>query len=74
MLQLSQLVEDLKRVMASYYYNEYKTGKRSLGDIADRINISISELIDIYGGMELPLIVGNVEDYEMELKELEKVL
>lgn len=66
--------EDLKRIMASYYYNDYKHGDRGLADIADKINISVYELIDIYGDMELPLIVGDINDYENELHELEKVL
>ena len=64
--------DDIKKLMSLYYYNAYKNGERSLEDIANRINISIYELVDIYGDMDLPLIVGNVTDYENELKALEK--
>ena len=64
--------DDIKKLMSLYYYNAYKNGERSLEDIANRINISIYELVDIYGDMDLPLIVGNVIDYENELKALEK--
>ena len=65
--------DDIKKLMSLYYYNAYKNGERSLEDIANRINISIYELVDIYGDMDLPLIVGDVADYENELKVLEKV-
>ncbi len=66
--------EDIKMLMALYYYNAYKNGENSLEIIADKINVSIYELVDIYGNMGLPLIVGNVDDYEKELSVLEKVL
>lgn len=66
--------DDLKRMMASYYYNDYKTGKRSLSNIAEKLDISIYNLVDIYGAMELPLIVGDVNDYKSELQELETIL
>jgi hypothetical protein len=66
--------EDLKRIVSFYYYNDYKIGKRSIGDIAEKMDISIYELIDIYGDMELPLIVGDTKDYDSELQELEAIL
>ena len=67
-------VDDMKMLMALYYYNAYRKSERSLEDIADRICISVYELVDIYGKMDLPLIIGNVDDYEDELKELERAL
>jgi hypothetical protein len=66
--------DDLKRVMSSYYYNDYRTGKRSLSNIAEKIGISVYELVDVYGAMEVPLIVGDVNDYIAELQELETIL
>ena len=63
---------DIKKLMALYYYDTYKNGERSLEDIANKTNMSIYELVKIYGDMDLPLIVGNVDEYENELKVLEK--
>ena len=63
---------DIKKLMALYYYDAYKNGERSLEDIANKTNMSIYELVKIYGDMDLPLIVGNVDEYENELKVLEK--
>lgn len=66
--------DDVKKLMALYYYSDYKNGERGLEDIANKINVSIYELVDIYGDMDLPLIVGNVDDYENELNVLDKIL
>lgn len=65
--------DDIQILMALYYYNTYTKGKTSMEDIADKIGISIYELVAIYGQMDLPLIIGNVDDYENELKVLENV-
>lgn len=65
-------LDDIKKFMALYYYFNYKNGDQSLEDIASKMSMSIYELVKIYGDMELPLIVGNVADYENELKALEK--
>lgn len=65
--------EDIEILNALMLYNEYRKNKISLYSIADRLNMDIWTLVDLYGSLELPIINGNIEDYDSELKELEWV-
>lgn len=66
--------EDINVLNALMLYNEYRKNNISLYSIADKLGMDIWSLIDFYGTLDLPIIDGNIEDYENELKELEEVI
>ena len=63
--------EDISVLNALMLYNEYRKNKISLYSIAEKLDMDIWTLVDFYGSLDLPIIDGNIEDYEKELKELE---
>ena len=66
--------EDISVLNALMLYNEYRKNKISLYSIAEKLDMDIWTLVDFYGSLDLPIIDGNIEDYEKELKELEGVI
>lgn len=66
--------EDIRVLNALMLYNEYRKNNLSLYTIANKLDMDIWTLIDFYGSLDLPIIDGNIEDYESELKELERVI
>lgn len=66
--------EDIRVLNALMLYNEYRKNNLSLYTIANKLDMDIWTLIDFYGSLDLPIIDGNVEDYESELRELEGVI
>lgn len=66
--------EDINVLNALMLYNEYRKNNISLYSIADKLGMDIWSLIDFYGTLDLPIIDGNIEDYENELKELEEII
>lgn len=55
------------------YYKEYVDGTKTLGNIADDLNISKRPLYDIYENAGLPVITYGVGDLKNDLLNLEKM-
>ena len=57
-------------VAALVAYKDYADGIKSLGNIADDLNISKLSLVDIYEKARLPIIVYSKDDFEDELQSI----
>ena len=55
-------------VAALIAYKDYADGNKSLGNIADELNISKISLVDIYERARLPIILYTKEDFKDELE------
>ena len=55
-------------LVALVAYKDYVDGKKSLGNIADELNISKISLVDIYEKARLPIILYSQDDFKDELK------
>ena len=55
-------------LVALVAYKDYVDGKKSLGNIADELNISKISLVDIYEKARLPIVLYSQDDFKDELK------
>lgn len=57
-------------VAALIAYKDYVDGQKSLGNIADDLDISKISLVDIYEKARLPIILYSKDEFNDELKDL----
>ena len=57
-------------VAALIAYRDYVDGYKSLGNIADDLNISKTSLVDIYERARLPIILYSKDEFQDELRNI----
>lgn len=62
---------DKNAIVALLYYKEYADGNKTLGNIADDLNISKRALYDIYENARMPVIRYGIKDLNNDLRNLE---
>lgn len=62
---------DKNAIIALLYYKEYADGNKTLGNIAEDLNISKRALYDIYENARMPIIRYGINDLNSDLRNLE---
>lgn len=62
---------DKNAIIALLYYKDYADGNKTLGNIADDLDISKRALYDIYENARMPIIRYGVNDLNSDLRNVE---